>query len=172
MLFRSRVMAYESIVLSAVPPASFADREGLKEVATLFNKAGELCASAGMKFGYHNHDFDFMPVNGVMPFDYLIESTDPASVTFQLDLYWATKAGVDAAAYPGRYPGRISSCHMKDMGFDGEIVDVGTGSIDFATCTRAAWDHGARSFFVEHDNTQAPVRTAKNSFKHLVTMRF
>ena len=172
MLEEAGVMAYNSIVLPAVHPSSFSNLKALEDMAALFNRAGELCSSAGMQFGYHNHDFDFLPVDGVVPFDYLIENTDPATVTFQLDFYWATKAGVDAAAHPGRFPGRISSCHMKDMGSGGEIVDVGSGSIDFASCTRAAWDHGARSFFVEHDNTQAPLQTAQNSYAHLAEMRF
>ncbi|MFK8018641.1 MAG: sugar phosphate isomerase/epimerase family protein [Pseudomonadales bacterium] len=171
MLPEAKELGYENIILSAVPPAEMTSRKALDRLASLFNEAGSICQANGMKFGYHNHDFDFKPVDGTIPFEYLIEKTDADAVTFQLDLYWATKAGKNPAEYLKRYSDRISSCHMKDMAADGSFTDVGSGTIDFPSLTRIALDSGIKDFFVEHDKPEDPMATATNSFNYLHSMR-
>ncbi|WP_157976663.1 sugar phosphate isomerase/epimerase family protein [Parahaliea mediterranea] len=172
MLPEARAMQYQAIVLSAVPPTEMADEAGLARMADLFNAAGKLCAEHGMRFGYHNHDFDFSPVNGVLPYEYLLQHTDPDSVSFQLDLFWASKAGQDPQRLLRDYGARFNSCHMKDMGADGGFADVGAGTLDFPALTRAAVAAGVSHFFVEHDQPQQPMDSARSSFRYLADMRF
>ena len=167
MLPEAKVLGYENIILSAVPPDEMNSKKALDRLVALFNEAGSICQAHGMKFGYHNHDFDFKPVEGITPFEYLIEKTDSDAVTFQLDLYWVSKAGKNPAEYLKRYAGRISSCHMKDMAADGSFTDVGNGTIDFPSLTRMALDSGIKDFFVEHDRPEDPMATATNSFIYL-----
>ena len=60
--------------------------EKYKELAKKFNNWGELCKENGLLFGYHNHDFEFYPIDGVVPYQVLLESTDPDLVFMQIDL--------------------------------------------------------------------------------------
>jgi hypothetical protein len=72
------------------------DYDKLLKFMEVFNKSGELCNKSGMKFGYHNHDFEFVKdAEGIVPIDYLLENCNPKYVNFQMDLYWVTKAGAD-----------------------------------------------------------------------------
>jgi hydroxypyruvate isomerase len=66
-----------------------------------------------------------------VPYDVLLESTDPAVVEFELDLYWITDGGSDPLAYFARWPGRFPLVHVKDKAADGKMVDVGAGRIDW-----------------------------------------
>ena len=166
------VFGYQNMILSAIPPSEMNSKKALDRIVSLFNEAGQICAAHGMKFGYHNHDWDFEPADGLVPLDYLIEKTDPENVTIQLDLYWANKAKKNPADYFKRYAGRISSCHMKDMSIDGSFADVGDGTIDFPTLTGAAIDSGVKYFFVEHDKPTDPRATAENSYAYLRNMSY
>ncbi len=112
---------------------------------------GESCREAGLRFGYHNHDFEFETIDGQIPFDVLLDETDPGLVDFELDLFWITKGGEDPLRYFERYPGRFTLCHVKDMAAGGEMVDVGAGGIDFAAIFARAEQAGLKHFFVEHD---------------------
>ena len=66
-----------------------------KRVAETFNRAGEASKKAGIQFAYHNHHFEFVPVNGTLPFDLLLKDCDPELVKIELDLCWTTVAGQD-----------------------------------------------------------------------------
>ena len=82
--------------------------EDLKTIAARVNQAGALCQKADLKLAYHNHDFEFKPVGNTTLYDVLLRETDPALVGFELDLYWAVRAGQDPikpfAAHPKRFP--------------------------------------------------------------------
>ncbi|MFL5786602.1 MAG: sugar phosphate isomerase/epimerase family protein, partial [Flavisolibacter sp.] len=59
-----------------------------KRAAELFNKKGEVCKKAGIRFAYHNHDYSFVPVNGIFPQDIMMQNTDKKLVDFEMDIYW------------------------------------------------------------------------------------
>ena len=81
----------------------------------VFNKCGELCKKSGMKFGYHNHDFEFsVKLNEVPVFDIILKNTDPALVMQQLDIGNMYNAGAKALDVVSKYPGRFISMHVKD----------------------------------------------------------
>ena len=73
--------------------------DGYKALAEVFNKAGDACKRAGIRFAYHNHDFEFDKVDGTIAYDLLLAETDPNLVWMELDFYWIVKAGHDALAY-------------------------------------------------------------------------
>jgi sugar phosphate isomerase/epimerase len=91
-------------------------------------------------------------------------------VKFELDLFWATKAGVDPAAYLRATPERFPLCHVKDMTAGGEMVAVGDGSIDFAGLFRAG--SGLQHYFVEHDNPDDPLDSVRRSIAAVRKLRF
>jgi len=81
----------------------------------VFNKCGELCNKHGMKFGYHNHDFEFSEkLNGEKLFDIMMKSIDPALVVIQLDIGNLYNGGAVALDVVKQYPGRFENIHVKD----------------------------------------------------------
>jgi sugar phosphate isomerase/epimerase len=89
--------------------------EDLKHLLEIFNKSGELCKKSGMKFGYHNHDFEFsQKLNDELVFDIIMKGIDPALVALQLDIGNMYNAGAIALDIIGKYPGRFEIIHVKD----------------------------------------------------------
>jgi sugar phosphate isomerase/epimerase len=145
---------------------------GYQQIAAFFNEVGGACREAGMRFGYHNHDFEFSAVDGRIPMELLIEETDAELVDIELDLFWIQKGGEDTLAYFERYPGRFSLCHVKDMTAEGEMVGVGEGQMDFAAIFARSEQAGLRHYFVEHDNPADPLASITASQDHLRALQF
>lgn len=147
-----------------------------RRVAQEFNKAGAKARARGLRFAYHNHDFEFKRVDGMVPFDLLIAETDPALVSFEMDVYWTVKAGADPLAYLRQHPTRFSMLHIKDSAGppNHAQTDVGAGTIDFAAILRldASQQTAVKHVFVEHDQPSAPMVFAKNSFDHLAKLEY
>lgn len=141
--------------------------DGYQRAAELFNRAGAAAAARGLTFAYHNHDFEFVPLRDQLPFDILLDETDPSLVPFEMDLFWITKGGYDPLDYFARYPGRFPLVHVKDMRADGAMVDVGQGRIDFTRIFARAEQAGIRHYFVEHDNPTDPLESARRSHVYL-----
>ncbi len=146
-----------------------------KKFAELFNRVGEACRKAGIQFGYHNHDFEFQPMSGKIPYHLLLEETDPDLVKMEMDLYWITKANRDPLEYFENYPGRFPLLHVKDMDDTPKrfFTEVGRGIIDFKNIFAHAAQAGAKHFFVEQDRTPGPaLKSARISFDYLRQLEF
>jgi sugar phosphate isomerase/epimerase len=159
-------------------PRSAHSPDGYRRVAETLNAAGEVARAHGVAVGFHNHDGELRPLGDeagpdadTIPLGLLLGGTDPANVTFQLDLFWAVHAGADPLDLFTRYPGRFSSVHAKDRTPDGTMVAVGDGAIDFARLLPAAEAAGVRHVFVEHDRPDDPMASVKRSIDHLETLR-
>jgi len=168
----AKTLGQSSLILPVLTPDQFQNLEQVQANVALLKQAGELCAAEGLRFGYHNHAWELTPLDGVVPYDLMLEETDPAEVTFQLDAYWIRKGGGDLTNYLTRFAGRFSSCHMKDIDTAGDFADVGDGLIDFAKFTREALAQGAAHFFVERDNPPEPMRSIERSYSYLRDMKF
>lgn len=131
--------------------------DDFKKTAAILNLLGEYAARQGLKFTYHNHDFEFKAVDGVTFYDVLLNETDPKSVNFEMDLYWVVAAGKDPADYFAKHPGRFHQFHLKDMdkADRSKNTEVGKGSIDFAKILKMAPKAGTKHFFVEQENGYA-----------------
>jgi len=91
------------------------DLDGLKAFLAVFNKSGELCKKSGMKFGYHNHNFEFnTDVGGMRLYDIILKETDPNLVIQQMDMGNMYGAGGRPLELLKQYPGRFLSLHVKD----------------------------------------------------------
>lgn len=89
--------------------------DSLKHYMDIFNKSGELCKKSGMKFGYHNHDFEFsVKLDAKSVYDIILQNTDPALVMQQLDIGNLYNGGAKAIDIVRQYPGRFESMHVKD----------------------------------------------------------
>jgi len=143
-----------------------------KRTAALFNEHAAAARAAGLRFAYHNHDFEFTRVNGVVPFDVLLSETEPGLVDFELDIYWITRAGFDAVDYMARHAGRFTMTHLKDSaGAPAHtMVDVGSGTIDFAAVLKASSRAGVQHHFVEHDQPADPIASIRASHAYLAAL--
>lgn len=133
-----------------------------KNMVEQMNEAGRTMKSSGIKFGYHNHNFEFMNIEGTVPyFDIILNGTDKDLVTMELDLFWTTKAGQDPVEIFKKYPGRFELFHCKDMYtqqdpfFDTvgveDFAPVGAGVLDFARIFAERETAGVKWFVVEQD---------------------
>jgi len=138
-----------------------------KRICQAFNAIGEQARKAGLGFAYHNHDFEFRPMDGQIPYDLVLAETDPGLVRMEMDLYWMAKARRDPVSYFQRYPGRFPLMHLKDMARDGTITDVGKGVIDFKHILGYAALAGIDYLFVEHDNPAHPMLSIETSLSYL-----
>jgi len=137
------------------------------------NKLGEQARSAGLKIAYHNHDFEFQNYGGsTTVMERLLANTDPALVSFELDGYWAFKAGFAPSDLVARYPGRFVMLHLKDSTAAPEkaFADVGKGVIDMPRFIAAAQRNGLRYAFVERDVAPDPLASIKASHDYLATV--
>jgi sugar phosphate isomerase/epimerase len=132
--------------------------DNFKKIAAGLNKAGEICKKAGIKLAYHNHDFEFANVEGKTGFDIFLKETDPKLVFFELDIYWASKAGKDPVALFTKYPGRFAMWHVKDMDNTPKkfFTEVGSGVINYKKIFNYAKQSGMKYFFVEQDVCPGP----------------
>lgn len=91
------------------------DYDEMLRYMEVFNKCGELCKKSGMKFGYHNHHFEFSEMlKGAPLYDHILKNTDPELVIQQLDIGNMYNGGAKALDVMNRYPGRFASMHVKD----------------------------------------------------------
>lgn len=149
---------HQYLVIGWIPPedrASLADWQGW---ADSLNRFGEACHMAGLRCAYHNHDFEFLPVEEpgmggrVTPWDVLLERCDPSLVAFEIDTYWALHAGTDPAVLVARDPDRFPLCHIKDRAADGSMAVLGEGETDFAPILSARGPGGFEQCYAELDN--------------------
>jgi sugar phosphate isomerase/epimerase len=157
-------IGHEYVVIPALPGDRRNSLDYYYETAERFNAWGEACRAAGIRFAYHNHEWEFQDEDGKVFYDVLLDETDPEFVEFELDLAWIHVAGRSAVEYFERYPGRFPLWHVKDMTADNEMVDVGDGVIDFPTIIEHASVGGTRYGFVEHDNPADPAASIRRSY--------
>ncbi len=147
--------------------------DDFRRTAARFNELGEKCRQAGLRFAFHNHDKEFKPTEGQIPYHIFLKETDPALVTMELDLYWITKGGQQPLDFFRQYPGRFELWHVKDMDKTPEagMTTVGQGIIDFPALFAQARQAGMKHFFVEHDNPPDAMQFAQDSYRYLKTLR-
>ncbi len=138
-----------------------------KRWAEVCNRLGEVCRANGMRAGYHNHDFEFQAVDGVVPFEVLVSETDADLLDFEIDFFWVTEGGRDVLEVLAMAPERMTMSHIKDRNVAGHMVDVGDGEIDFAGILASPAAGSMKHCFVEHDAPEDPFRTVAASHRVL-----
>jgi len=154
------------LVVPWIPtPKTLAD---LKSYCDYFNQIGEKCNAAGLRFGYHNHNFEFIEIEGQTMYDYMLNNTDPSKVLFQMDVYWTVRGGKSPVEYFKKYPGRFELLHIKDEKELGQSGMVGFDAI-FNNIDKA----GAKYIIVEVERYDyAPLESIKMSYDYLINSPF
>jgi sugar phosphate isomerase/epimerase len=177
-----------------VPPLALWDKltaDDYKFMAEQLNKAGEEARKSDLKVGYHNHFWEFrqQPDVNTTGYEIMLKGTDPSLVTFELDLFWAVKAGVDPVTLFKQHPGRFAMWHVKDIdksatekiaGGDNDhktsieilpkvkFAEVGTGAVDFKSIFANASVAGVKYAFVEQDQISIdPFESIKKSYGYV-----
>ena len=123
--------------------------------ADQFNRMGEQLAASSIRFGYHNHTREFVPVDGKVPYMELLRLTDPKKVTMELDCGWAKVAGIDPVKLMHDHPQRFSMLHVKDFKLpatpnpdthDAVVTELGQGTVDY----RPIFAEAAKSQRIQH----------------------
>ncbi len=130
--------------------------------AQQFNEIAGRVKGYGMKFGYHNHTTEFRKIGKTVGYDVLLQQTDPALVTFEMDCGWVAVAGYSPVEYLTKYPARISMLHVKDFDLKNrkeplESTELGHGTIDYRAIFEAAKKGGhITHYFVEQEEFDMP----------------
>lgn len=155
------------------------------QVAADFNRWGEACQAAGLRFGFHPHGLEFRPTaagKGETVFDLLVRETKADLVCFEMDVFWVFHAGQDPARLLARYPNRWALMHLKDIRKGAvtglstgsapptDNVTVGTGQVKWPEVLRAAQKIGIKHYFIE-DETPTPLQCIPDSLKYLRALK-
>lgn len=150
-----------------------------KKLAEAFNVEGEKCAKAGLTLGYHNHNFEFDAIDGVVPYELMSKTIDPKNAQFELDVFWASVAGVDPVGLMKKMKGQISLLHLKDkkkgqpnVMDTGDVPEeaykeLGNGEVDIKSIVALAEETGVDYCFIEQDFSPDPMASTKVSIDWL-----
>jgi sugar phosphate isomerase/epimerase len=147
--------------------------ENYKKVSDRFNEAGADCKKRGIKFGYHNHDFEFEKQDGKTLYDVLLENTDPSLVNMELDLGWVVASGNDPLAYFKKYPKRFPLWHLKDMDLvKKHSTEFGKGGLNIQQMFDNSKQSGMKYFFIEQEEyNYTPIESMKINMEYLKSIK-
>ncbi len=152
--------------------------DGFKQAAAHLNKAAAKARAAGLKFGYHPHNYEFKKLAGGRGFEVLMSELDP-SVKLELDIYWAVEGGENPLELMRKYSDRLALIHIKDRrptaGFTyapdehaAHFTEAGSGTIDWKAMLGEARQLGVRQYFVDQDGYDVPVEESlSRNWKYL-----
>src|SRR5256884_8854180 len=168
------VVGHRFLVIAWIPPEQRRTLDDYKRAAERLNRAATEAKAAGLQFAYHNHDFEFQPLDGKLPYDVLLGETDPQLVQLEVDLYWITKGGQDPLAYFARWPGRFPMVHVKDSAGppDHRMMAVGAGKIDFKKIFAQSDQARMQDYFVEHDEPADAFASIRAGWQYLQPLEF
>lgn len=167
----AKVLGMKHIVC---PWASFEGIEDVESLAKTLNKVGKTCFAEGLTFSYHNHDHEFVKIDGDYILDLLFAKTNPEYVKAELDLCWVSRGGVDEVAYVEKYSGRCPILHAKDYITNPRFrqVEVGTGLVNFRGIEKVAKSAGVQWFIVEQEEyNMDPFESIKISLENLKQLK-
>lgn len=157
-------IGHDYVTIAYMQPENRQTADDWKRWAEVANRLGEACRKNGMRAAYHNHDFEFQAVDGVVPFEVLLNETDADNLDFEVDFFWVREAGKDIRDILTMAPERMTMSHIKDRNVAGHMVDVGDGEIDFAGILSDPAAASMKHCFVEHDNPADPFRSVAASY--------
>jgi len=172
-------LGLQYMVCPYIPNSMWSSLAGFREVAVQFNRWGASARQAGMQLLFHNHDYEFKPLEGSTGFAELMEHTDSALVKLEMDIYWAVQAGLEPSEFLKTYADRIKLIHLKDriagsptsyqLDASAEhFTELGKGSISWPALIEQAHRQGVRYAFVDQDETSIPVLDSlRQSFQYL-----
>ena len=153
-----------------VPELRPADAAGWRAFGQRLENAGEPYRDAGLRFGWHNHDFEFQALgDGSKPMTHILEGGP--SLEWQADIAWIVRGGDNPFHWIQAHGTRIGAAHVKDIAIAGESTDedgwadVGHGTMDWRRLLEALGSTKAALLVIEHDNPNDHARFARRSIE-------
>ena len=180
----ARKLGATYLTLPSIPPDRRQSMDGYKKMADTFNKIGARAKEEGLRFAYHNHGYGLQPVSGIVPFELMMDATDPELVYLEMDIFWTTAGRINPIDYLKKYAGRYKMMHLKDMKelkfFPGDggdpsewiplfpyMTTAGDGVLALEPLVEVALKTGVDHFFVEQDMVADPETALKRSYNYL-----
>ncbi|MCA0757232.1 sugar phosphate isomerase/epimerase [Paenibacillus sp. N4] len=135
-------------------PVPYRNEEGYYSFAKKFKEIADELGRNGLKFSYHNHQFEFQKHDGKLGMDILMEKTNPETFLFTLDTYWVQAGGADPGTWIRKLKGRIEAIHLKDMTIIDEkqiMAEIMEGNLSWPDIFRACEEAGVKWYLVERD---------------------
>lgn len=156
-----RMWGTTNVGIGGMPHEAKSDLGELKKFILDFNRAAELYAKHGFRLTYHNHNFEFVRIDGLKTLmDLLYEQLDPATTSFVLDTCWVAAGGGDVNAWLRKLQGRVDILHLKDLTIkkdkktgllQPDVTEVGNGSVHWDSVLATAEEIGVKHYVVEQD---------------------
>jgi sugar phosphate isomerase/epimerase len=174
----ARTLECGQLFMPAVPPDQRAmAADGWRALGRELGDLAERFEAQGLELGYHNHHWELEPKDGDRTaLELIFEAAGDSPLTWQADVAWLVRGGVEPKAWLERYRNRLTSAHVKDIAPAGQNededgwTDVGAGVLDWRDLWQACRRAGAKWMVVEHDKPADPARTARASFAYLKGM--
>jgi sugar phosphate isomerase/epimerase len=178
----ARRLGLKWMVCPMLPKAQWGSPESFRRAATTFNDWGKQCQQQGMRFAFHNHNYEFQDLKGTTGYDILLKETDPELVWLEMDTYWITQAGRNPVLLLNQLGKRVRLLHLKDRKADvptSQVLDasaehfteVGNGTIQWRTLLALAQKLGIEHYYVEQDESdKSPMDSLKISYTFLRKM--
>jgi sugar phosphate isomerase/epimerase len=178
----ARRLGLRWMVCPMLPKAQWGSPESFRRAATTFNDWGKQCQQQGMRFAFHNHNYEFQDLKGTTGYDILLKETDPELVWLEMDTYWITQAGRDPVLLLNQLGKRVRLLHLKDRKADvptSQVLDasaehfteVGNGTIAWRPLLALAQKLGIEHYYVEQDESdKSPMDSLKISYTFLRKM--
>jgi sugar phosphate isomerase/epimerase len=145
----ARELGLKQMIIASFGLPANATLADWRKAAADSNKLGAQTLKAGIQLGFHNHGMELVELEGVLIFDELIRTFDPALVKMQCQIVNVAGAGMDSVSFIKKYPGRFVSLHLADRSVEGKQAPVGKGSIDWKGVFAAMKAGGMRNYYVE-----------------------
>jgi sugar phosphate isomerase/epimerase len=154
------------LVCASIPLST---TEEINQAVEILTKSGEAAKKAGVQLCYHNHTHEFETVDGKIPYNQLLQIS-PDILKMELDLGWASAAGMDPVEMFKKNLGRYPLWHVKDIVMAQKMpTEIGNGGVDFKRIFAASKDAGMQYFFVEQDGATHPIESITTSYSYLTT---
>jgi sugar phosphate isomerase/epimerase len=173
---------FKFAVMPYIPVEQRGGPDMFKKLADMLNRSGEKAKSNGLRLCYHNHAFEYKPIDGKTGLELLMSDTQKDLVSLELDIFWASVGGHDPVEILKTYSGRVPLLHLKDKSraftktqYNENVPadtfkEVGAGSINIPAVLQAADTAGVEHYFVEQDHTPGdPIESLRKSFEYLKT---
>jgi sugar phosphate isomerase/epimerase len=172
----ARGLGLKWMVCPMLPKAQWGSPESFRRAAAAFN---QWCQQQGMRFAFHNHNYEFQDLKGTTGFDILVKETDPELVWLEMDTYWITEAGRDPVLLLNQLGKRVRLLHLKDRKADvptsqqldaaaEHFTEVGNGTIKWRPLLALAQKLGIEHYYVEQDESdKSPMDSLKISYTFL-----